>query len=347
MTKYDLYLTGEVGWDISAGYVKYVLDQSKGKPVKVAISSLGGYMDTALRIYELFRNHGEVYVEFLGMSASSATFMAMGAKEVKMAKNALILIHNSSSYVSEWGNRNKEQIDAIIERLKFQRSQLSTCDDVIAQIYADRNGRSVDEMKSKMKVAAWIKAEEAKELGLVDEIIDSADIKKSAATNLAASNLISDMGLPPLPKDFNLQLGEESPASSIFQRAMDMLKGLFSQSFANDSKMIKIFASAMALLSIKDGFEPNEKGDITLTQDQMKKIDDELKAQNDACLKASGVIDSLKKEVDTLKKEKSTLEQQVKDLKEGPGETGNDSTVVTEDGLTGAAALFNSIENAL
>ncbi len=85
MKKYDLYLTGTVGWGISAGYVKYVLDNSKGKPVTVAVSSMGGYVDTGLQIYELFKNHGDVTVEFLGMSASSATFMAMGAKTIKMA----------------------------------------------------------------------------------------------------------------------------------------------------------------------------------------------------------------------------------------------------------------------
>ena len=163
MKKYDLYLTGTVGWSITAGYVKYVLDNSKGKPVNVAISSLGGYVDTGLQIYELFKNHGEVNVEFLGMSASAATFMAMGAKSIKMAKNALILIHNSAQWVDAWGTKNKEQIDEIIKRLKFQRDQLSTIDDVLAQIYADRNGKSVDEVKQKMKVAAWIKAADAKD----------------------------------------------------------------------------------------------------------------------------------------------------------------------------------------
>ena len=126
MKKYDLYLTGTVGWSISAGYVKYVLDNSKGKPVNVAISSLGGFVDTGLQIYELFKNHGEVNVEFLGMSASAATFMAMGAKSIKMAKNALILIHNSMTWVGEYGSRNKEQIDECIKRLKFQRDQLSS-----------------------------------------------------------------------------------------------------------------------------------------------------------------------------------------------------------------------------
>ena len=346
MKKYDLYLTGTVGWSISAGYVKYVLDNSKGKPVTVAISSLGGYVDTGLQIYELFKNHGDVTVEFLGMSASSATFMAMGAKNIKMAKNALILIHNSMTWVGEYGSRNKEQIDECIKRLKFQRDQLSTIDDILAQIYADRNGKSVEDVKAKMKVAAWIKAADAVEFGIVDEIIDA--VKVDGATPQNVKNIIiNDMGLPPLPSGFNPESGEETPAG-VIQKAMDLLKGL-KNSFANnqDSKMIKIFASTMALLAIKDGFQPNEQGDIVLTQDQMKKIDDQLKSQDEACKAAKTTIDKMKAEIDKLKSSIASKDEEIKNLKEGPGESGNGGEVVDEQGLNGAAELFKSIENAL
>ena len=346
MKKYDLYLTGTVGWSISAGYVKYVLDNSKGKPVTVAISSLGGYVDTGLQIYELFKNHGDVTVEFLGMSASSATFMAMGAKNVRMAKNALILIHNSMTWVGEYGSRNKEQIDECIKRLKFQRDQLSTIDDILAQIYADRNGKSVEDVKAKMKVAAWIKAADAVEFGIVDEVIDAVKVDSATPQNVK-NIIINDMGLPPLPSGFNPESGEETPAG-VIQKAMDLLKGL-KNSFANnqDSKMIKIFASTMALLAIKDGFQPNEQGDIVLTQDQMKKIDDQLKSQDDACKAAKTTIDKMKAEIDKLKSSIASKDEEIKNLKEGPGESGNGGEVVDEQGLNGAAELFKSIENAL
>lgn len=346
MKKYDLYLTGTVGWSISAGYVKYVLDNSKGKPVNVAISSLGGFVDTGLQIYELFKNHGEVNVEFLGMSASAATFMAMGAKSIKMAKNALILIHNSMTWVGEYGSRNKEQIDECIKRLKFQRDQLSTIDDVLAQIYADRNGKSIEDVKAKMKVAAWIKAADAVEFGIVDEVIDAVKVDGATPQNVTNS-IINEMGLPPLPSGFNPESGEETPAG-VLQKAMELLKGL-KNSFANnqDSKMIKIFASVMALLAIKDGFQPNEQGEIVLSQDQMKKIDDQLKTQDEACKKAKGLIDSMKEEILKLKNSITEKDEEINNLKKGPGESGNGGEVVDDQGLDSAAELWKSIENAL
>ena len=342
MKKYDLYLTGTVGWNISAGYVKYVLDNSKGKPVNVAISSLGGFVDTGLQIYELFKNHGEVNVEFLGMSASAATFMAMGAKSIKMAKNALILIHNSMNWIDEWGTKNKEQIDEIIKRLKFQRDQLSTIDDVLAQIYADRNGKSIEDVKAKMKVAAWIKATDAVDFGIVDEVIDAEKVE-GTASNKITNSIINEMGLPPLPSGFNPESGEETPAGML-QKAMELLKGL-KNSFANNqvSKMV-IFKSVMALLAIKDGFQANEQGNISLTQDQMKKIDDQLKSQDDACKAAKDAIDKLKNENQQLKDSIESKDEEIKNLKEGPGESGKGGEVVDEQGLNGAAELWNSIK---
>lgn len=345
MKKYDLYLTGTVGWSITADFVKYMLDKKQGKPVDVAICSLGGYVDTGLQIYELFKNHGDVNVDFIGMSASAATFMAMGAKNIRMAKNALILIHNSMTWVDEWGSRNKEQIDATIDRLKFQRDQLSTIDDVLAQIYADRNGKSVEDVKAKMKVAAWIKAADAKDFGIIDEIIEAEKVEDKAS-NIITDSVINEMGLPALPEGFNTETGEQNPAG-ILQKAMELLKGL-KNSFADNSKnkMITIFKAVMAVLAVKDGFQPNEKGEITLTQDQMQKIEDQLKTQDDACKEAKNLIDTLKAENKQLKDDVDAKTQEINDLKAGAGETGNGGSKVEDEGLNGAAELWNSIKGA-
>ncbi len=344
MKNYDLYLTGTVGWNFTADYIRYVLDRKQGKQVNVAICSLGGYVSQGLQIYELFKNHGDVHVDFIGMSASAATFMAMSAKTICMAKNALILIHNSMDVVSEWGMRNKEQIDATISRLKLQRDKLDTIDDVLAQIYSERNGKSVDDIKAKMKVAAWIKASDAKDFGIVDEIIEAQAVSKPV--NFISNQIINDMGLPPLPKDFSLEESEENPAG-IIQRAMEMLKGLVNHFASNQEKMIKIFTSVMALLTIKDGFEPDNEGNIALTQDQMKTIDDQLKLQDKACKEAKGVIDSLKEKIKNLEADVKSKDEVIKNLKEGPGENGSKAEEVVTDSLNGAAELFNSIKDAL
>lgn len=349
MKKYDLYLTGTVGgWGISADYVKYVLDRHKDQPVDVAVCSLGGDVSTALQIYELIKNHGQVTAHFLGMSASAATFMVMGAKTVKMSKNALLLIHNCSSWVDSWGRFNKEQLDEIIKQLQFERKQLDTIDDVIANIYAERNGKNIEDIKEKMKVAAWIKAADAKSFGIVDEIIDAEQVGNIIEGKIKNS-LIKDMGLPALPKDFDPETGEENPTSSVIKKVVDMLKGLIPEppTIITNKKMIKVFTAVMALLAITDGFKPDEKGNVSLSQDQMRTIDDELRRQNDACKKAAGVIDDLKKKIQDLENDVKLKDEQIDNLKKSSPEDKTDELVDEKNALTGAAELYNSIKDAL
>ena len=346
MKKYDLYLTGTVGWGITADYVKYILDKKKDQPVDVAICSLGGYVDTGLQIYELFKNHGQVTVHFLGMSASSATFMAMGAKTVKMSKNALILIHNAMGWVDTWGQYNKEQIDELVKKLQFTRSQLNTVDDVLAEIYAEKSGKSADEVKSKMKVAAWIKASEAKDFGLVDEVFEAEKVQDQVQ-NRITNSLIKDMGLPALPRGFNTETGEENPTAGVLQKVVEMLKGLIAVTPTDNSqnKMIKVFTAVMALLAVKDGFKPDEQGNVVLTQDQLKTIDDELRLQNEACKKASETLKAQKSKIDQLEKDLKAREEQIKNLKGSPaGE--KEETVDDANYVSAAAELFNSVKDA-
>ena len=349
MKKYDLYLTGTVGgWGISADFVKYILDKKKDQPVDVAICSLGGYVTTGLEIYELFRNHGQVTCYFLGMSASAATFMAMGARKVVMSRNALILIHNAMGQVFEWGSMNKEQLDELVRRLQFQRSQLNTIDDVLAEIYAEKSGKPVDKVKAKMRVAAWIKAADAKDFGLVDEVTEPEQMPANVR-NIYANSLIKDMGLPALPKGFNPETGEENPTTGVLQKVVEMLKGLMPEPATDNSqnKMIKVFTSVMALLAITDGFKPDEQGNVSLTQDQLKTIDDELKKQNDACKQASDVLKKQKSTIEQLTKEKNDLEEQVKNLKGSAGTKEEEKVDGAENTLSAASELFNSIKDAL
>ena len=350
MKKYDLYLTGEVGgWGITADFVKYILDKKKDQPVDVAICSLGGYVNTGLQIYELFRNHGQVTCYFLGMSASAATFMAMGAKKVVMSKNALILIHNAMGHVFEWGNMNKEQIDELVGRLQFQRSQLNTIDDVLAEIYAEKTGKSVDDVKAKMKVAAWIKSADAKDFGLVDEIADAETVPTNVR-NIYTNSLIKDMGLPALPRGFNPETGEENPTAGVLQKVVEMLKGLIPEPSTDKTQnemKITVFAALAALLAVKDGFEANEQGTVSLTQDQLKTIDDELKKQNDACKQASDLLKSQKAKIEKLENEKKNLEEQVKNLNGSAGTKEEENVDGAGNTLTAASELFNTIKDAL
>ncbi|MBN0106041.1 Clp protease ClpP, partial [Pseudomonas aeruginosa] len=62
--------------------------------VTVNINSPGGDVFEGLAIYNLLREHkGKVTVRVLGLAASAASFIAMAADEVKIARAGFLMIH--------------------------------------------------------------------------------------------------------------------------------------------------------------------------------------------------------------------------------------------------------------
>lgn len=168
---YNIDIDSYIGYPISKGYVKSKLQPMKGKPCTVRINSYGGDVQTALDIRQQFIDHGQVTAYIIGMTASAATILAMGARKVVMSRYALMLVHPCSAAVSAWGYYNKEELAKAIERLRKTQADLKTLDRVVASIYAAKVGaHNAGSMEALMQEARWIGAEEALHLGLIDEI---------------------------------------------------------------------------------------------------------------------------------------------------------------------------------
>lgn len=168
---YNIDIDSYIGYPISKGYVKSKLQPMKGKPCAVRINSYGGDVQTALDIRQQFIDHGQVTAYIIGMTASAATILAMGARKVVMSRYALMLVHPCSAVVSAWGYYNKEELAKAIEQLRKTQADLKTLDRVVASIYAAKVGaHNAGSMAALMQEARWIGAEEALHLGLIDEI---------------------------------------------------------------------------------------------------------------------------------------------------------------------------------
>ena len=168
---YNIDIDSYIGYPISKGYVKSKLQPMKGKPCTVRINSYGGDVQTALDIRQQFIDHGQVTAYIIGMTASAATILAMGARKVVMSRYALMLVHPCSATVSAWGYYNKEELAKAIEDLRKTQADLKTLDRVVASIYAAKVGaHNAGSMAALMQEARWIGAEEALHLGLIDEI---------------------------------------------------------------------------------------------------------------------------------------------------------------------------------
>lgn len=196
---YHIDIDSYIGYPISKGYVKSKLQPMKGKPCTVRINSYGGDVQTALDIRQQFIDHGQVTAYIIGMTASAATILAMGARKVVMSRYALMLVHPCSAGVSTWGYYNKEELAKAIEGLRKTQADLKTLDRVVASIYAAKVGDSnVGKMEALMQQARWIGAEEALRLGLIDEIDpdeEQPDPAKEPMTDAQREHIVA-CGLP-------------------------------------------------------------------------------------------------------------------------------------------------------
>lgn len=321
--KYDFYITGTIGEEFdwwtgqrgtTADMVKAFLDKHKDQEVQIAVSSPGGYLNDGITIAEMIAEHGKCNMVIVGMTASAATVLCMKAKSVKIAKGSLMLIHNSSQYIYSGGLSNKQKIDAYIENLKKTRENLDTIDKAIADFYASRNGKTIEENMAMMDKEKWMTAQDAVDFGIVDAILDDDETKTQtkAIQNVYASytGIEEHYGLPQLP-EFE-KAGAKVP-KGVIARLKDFIAGCgdavedtedISQNHKQNpiKTMKKIVLNLIcAVLALKD-IEICEDGKAAITEDQLNALENAMKEKDDR-------ITALETEKQTAITDKQTAEQ--------------------------------------
>lgn len=340
--KYQFVISGEIGvrydwWTgqrgTTAKEVRDFLDKHQSEEVHIAVSSPGGYVDAGLEIYQFIKDHGNVHMHIVGMTASAATFLTMGAQSVDMVDGSLMLIHNASTAVMEWQSANKKQLDELIAKYQKEREDLNTIDKVIASLYAKRSGKSIEDCMAKMDKEAWLSPQDALDFGLIDAIREDGEASKHAKNlrRIYSNNIFKEFGLPPFPQQQESEtVADEhgNPTKSFIQKSVEAVRAFFrNEPAVNEKPMINTFVNVMALLAITAGFKPNEDDTISLSQDQMKKVDDQLGTLEQQVKDANEAKDDLQKKLDAanaaLKKAQDDLsaaEEKVKNLKGAPGD---------------------------
>lgn len=359
--QYDIVISGTIGgWDcLSTGYVRYLLDQKKDKDVHVAFCSLGDYVRDGLVMNQLFKDHGKVHAHAFGMNASISTIAMLGCSTIDIVKGSFFLIHNTSTLICKYDQKNKEQLDVYIKEITRQRNDLSTFDDVLAQMYAEKTGKSKEACAAQMKKGNWLTAQQAVDFGLVDSIReDDEDEKKAAAISNRFVNLYSnnnhfeEAGIPPLPTTqgqpslLSVVDSEGNPTPGFLRKAAQGIKNLFlhKDNAENNEQMSKTTVSTLTALAVTLGVDAltlDENGMLCLTEEQARTLNEKFaNAPGEPVNEKPGTgapadhpeeaptdeIANIRAELEQMKASLAQRDEQIKNLQgsANPGDKSND-----------------------
>ena len=145
---------------ISADDFLSALSEHAGEDVTILLDSEGGSVTDGLSIYNAIMQYsGNITVHIDAICASIATVIACAADRVVMNSNAKFMIHRA--WTVAMGNSVEFRSMADI---------LELMDADIASAYGDKTDLPEDELLAMMEAETWMSAEQAYDLGFIDEI---------------------------------------------------------------------------------------------------------------------------------------------------------------------------------
>lgn len=159
----EIKLYGPIGYPgITAQDFKNELQRAdKSLPLVIRIDSEGGSVFDGLSIYDAISNWPSGSKAIIESAAFSiASFIPMAADEIEITENGYLMLHNPYTG-TEGDSQDHQKISELLSKL--QQSMISA--------YADRTGKSPNQVQDIMAAETWYTAAEAKEVGLVDKVL--------------------------------------------------------------------------------------------------------------------------------------------------------------------------------
>ena len=142
----------------------FLESENPDKEIFLYVNSPGGSVSAGLSIYDTMNwIKPDVSTLCMGMAASMGSFLLMaGAKGKRIAlPNSRIMIHQPSGGAQGQASDIEIQAREIIKT----REQLN-------RIYAERTGQPEERIAADMERDYWMSPAEAKEYGLIDQVLD-------------------------------------------------------------------------------------------------------------------------------------------------------------------------------
>ncbi|MCC8095704.1 MAG: ATP-dependent Clp protease proteolytic subunit [Tannerellaceae bacterium] len=142
--------------------------------IEARVNSNGGDVYSGIAIFNAFRtSKADITLYVDGIAASIAAVIVLCGKPVKMSRYARLMIHGVSGGC--WGNKSA---------LKGCLEEMEALENTLCTMLAEKTGKTEEDIRSMFfdEKDHWLTAEEALDLGIIDEIYDADPIPEDKTT---------------------------------------------------------------------------------------------------------------------------------------------------------------------
>ena len=210
MSNPSIMIYGPIGSD---GYTVTDLNQAldeigNASEIIVRINSPGGEVSEGTAIYNRLKElSANITVYIDGIAASIASFVAMAGNQIIMPKNTFLYIHKPMT-----------RIDGNSDDLEQARNVLDSMEESLISAYSEKSKLNHEEIKEIFSKGSWITADQAKEYGFADTVIDTVEIKQKFSVNLlpeGPENILNIFALPVAKSNSNLDFNNTEIENSM------------------------------------------------------------------------------------------------------------------------------------
>ncbi|WP_088229028.1 ATP-dependent Clp endopeptidase proteolytic subunit ClpP [Desulfosporosinus sp. FKB] len=176
-----IFLGGPIDDDVANLVVAQLLfleAEDPEKDINLYINSPGGSITAGMAIYDTMQYiRPDVRTICIGMAASMGAFLLAAGTKGKRAvlPNAEVLIHQP--LIGGHG------LSGQATEIEIHAKQLLRTKTKMNKILAERTGQPLEKVEKDTDRDYYMTAEEAKEYGIVDQVVDKADLKKDTQEN--------------------------------------------------------------------------------------------------------------------------------------------------------------------
>jgi len=168
-----VFLIGEINYARAAEVIMkmlYLDNLKRGREISLYINSPGGSVDDTMAIYDTIRFVGSPVATYcIGRAQSGAALvLAAGTNGSRFAlPHAKVMLHQP------WGGVTGQASD-----IKIQAEEILKAKKLLSEIFAKLTGQPVEKIAEETERDRYMSAQEAKEYGLIDEVLQEPEEKK-------------------------------------------------------------------------------------------------------------------------------------------------------------------------